>query len=163
MTEPYRVRPGAPADFPGMADLMARSIRALGPERYTPEQVELWASAAHDGERFRAMVERGLILVAEDGSRLLGFGAITPTGYLTALYVHPEHVRRGIGSTLLTRLVEEARQSGVHRIHTEASDFARGLLIQAGFQPDAEETVRRKGVILRRARMTLSLSKRNPQ
>ena len=136
---------------------MAASIRGVGPRRYTLDQVEAWASAAHDDVRFPRLVQDAFTLLAEDGPLLLGFGAVTPTGHLTALYVHPRHGRRGLGSRLLTGLLEHAKQQGIWNVHTEASEFSRSLFAKAGFRLDAVETVEPHGVTLHRHRMSLSL------
>lgn len=56
-------------------------------------------------------------LVAEQGKRVVGFCTYGPSrdadalpgsaGELIAIYVHPRHLRRGIGETLLTRVIED--------------------------------------------------------
>lgn len=156
--ERYRVRPGAPGDFGRMADLMAESIRRLGPEHYAQDQVEVWAAAAHDQGRFARLVHGAFTLVVEDGESLAGFGAIHDDGHLTALYVHPEHGRRGIASTILAFLLNHARAHSIDRVHTEASEFSHPVFAQAGFRVEATETVERNGVRVQRRRMSLSLS-----
>jgi len=63
--------------------------------------------------------------VAELEGRLIGFvlAEWQPSGYglppgarIVALAVHPEHRRQNIGRTLVERLVEECRQSGIDQI-----------------------------------------------
>lgn len=153
----YRVRPGSPDDFGRMADLMAAAIRRLGPERYSQDQVEVWAAAAHDEKRFSRLIHGAFTLVVEERGMLMGFGAIQDDGHLTALYVHPDHGRRGIGSTILAFLLVHARTRPIERVHVEASEFSHPLFTKAGFQLDAVETVERDGVLLQRRRMSLAL------
>lgn len=153
----YAVRPGSPDDFGRLADLMAEAVRRVGPDRYTPEQVEAWAQAARDDERFARLVQEAFTLVVEDGGTLVGFGAVRDNGHLTALYVHPDHGRRGIGSTILAVLLAHAQARGIQRVHAEASDFSHAVFVRAGFHVDAIETVQRNGVALERRLMSRSL------
>lgn len=157
MTPAYRIRRGGVADHAGMADLMEASIRSLGPAHYAPDQVEVWAAAARDEVRFARLVHGAETWVAEEPGGLMGFSALQPGGYLSCLYVHPACGRRGIGSTLLTALLDHARNQGIDRVRTEASTFSRGVFEKAGFRVDTLETVERNGVTVQRARMSLPL------
>jgi putative acetyltransferase len=139
-----------------MANLMAISIRTMGPERYTADQVRVWAAAA-DEERFPPLVQDAFTLVAEKGLDMVAFGALTATGHLTALYVHPQHGRQGIGSQILLELLHHAKREGIPHVHTEASEFSRGMFSRAGFRIEAPETVERDGVSIQRHRMFLAL------
>jgi L-amino acid N-acyltransferase YncA len=62
------------------------------------------------------------VLVARDGSEVLGFGSFGDfrawPGYRTTVehtvHVSPEHHRRGIGAQLVAALIDEARALGMH-------------------------------------------------
>lgn len=84
-------------------------------------------------------------IVAVDRSGLLGFASLSPykerAAYRTtvedSVYVDREAAGRGIGTLLLSRLVEIARESGFHSVmaRIEASGAAsRALHAKCGFQ-----------------------------
>ncbi|WP_162942541.1 GNAT family N-acetyltransferase [Desertimonas flava] len=84
-------------------------------------------------------------IVATDGDRIVGFGALSAykdrAAYSTtvedSVYVDRSAGGRGIGTLLLSRLVEIARESGFHSVmaRIEASGTAsRALHAKCGFQ-----------------------------
>ena len=82
--------------------------------------------------------------MAVEGETLLGFGDITPTGYLDRLYVHQDHLRQGIATALCERL--EGLVQGA--IVTHASYTARPFFAQRGYRLVQAQAVERQGVQL---------------
>jgi L-amino acid N-acyltransferase len=85
------------------------------------------------------------LVAADDDGRVLGFGSLSPykerAAYRTtvedSVYVDPARHGGGIGTALLTRLVEIARSSGFHTViaRIEASGAAsRALHARCGFE-----------------------------
>lgn len=144
-------------DIPELARLYAGVVRRHGPERYSPAQVEAWASFAEDGPAFERFVRRCRTLLAEDETGILGFGGLEPGGRITALYVRSDRTRSGVGSALLSALLEEARARGMHELRAEASELSRDLLLRFGFRLEGEEQVERRGAGFTRYRMVLDL------
>ena len=84
------------------------------------------------------------VVAVNDGS-VVGFASLSPykerAAYRTtvedSVYVHQDHVGRGIGKALLGRLVEVARESGFHSMigRIEASgEASRALHASCGFE-----------------------------
>ena len=46
-------------------------------------------------------------------------------GHIDHLYAHPDHTRRGLTAQLLAMIEMHARDHGITRLYTEASDLAR--------------------------------------
>lgn len=137
-----RVRPAAVADAEAM-----RRIYNVEVERFT-STMDLVPRALADQERWIA--ERtgafGAIVAIDGGTNeVIGFAALSTykprAAYNTtvedSIYVDRAHGGRGVGTLLLTTLVERARQSGFHTIiaRIEASGTAsRALHANCGFE-----------------------------
>lgn len=121
-------------DSPDTRRLIAALDAALA-ELYTPEQrfgPNLKAEHLEDG--------RGTFLMARDGGRAVGCGAIRRLDQTTAeakrMYVEPDHRGRGVGRGVLARLEAAARHLGVQRLVLETGVYqeaAIALYRHAGF------------------------------
>jgi putative acetyltransferase len=85
---------------------------------------------------------RGAFLVARDGDRAVGCGAIRRLDATTAevkrMYVEPDHRGRRVGWAVLAGLEAAARQLGVQRLVLETGIYqeeAIALYRRAGFTP----------------------------
>jgi GNAT superfamily N-acetyltransferase len=84
----------------------------------------------------------GVFLVARDGGRAVGCGALRRLDERTAevkrMYVEPVERGRGVGAAILDRLESAALDLGVHRLVLETGIHqaeAIGLYRRAGFRP----------------------------
>jgi len=90
---------------------------------------------------------RGFLMLARDSGRVVGVAYVAtilsvehcgPVAWLEELYVLPEHRSRGVGSTLLTAVLERARSTGVVAMDLEIdADHSRAesLYRRYGFRP----------------------------
>lgn len=77
-----------------------------------------------------------LWLVAVDGAdSVTGVGSLGPGGKVTAIYVDPEMVHRGIGKMLLDSLEAEAVQRGLEEVTLLSSRTALPFYERCGFAP----------------------------
>ncbi len=148
------------ADVPVIAALVEASVRALGARHYSPAQVE--SSLRHLFGVDTRMIADGTYLVAEDGGAVVGAGgwsrrrtafggdaaavldgvrdddrrdpAVDPA-VLRALFVHPDHARRGIGRRLLDASEAEAAAEGFRTFELVATLSGRALYDAAGYAP----------------------------
>jgi GNAT superfamily N-acetyltransferase len=60
-------------------------------------------------------------------------------GYLSNMFVHPDHRNRGVARTLLTAIIDTADERGYARLVLSPSDEALALYERAGFRPPAGE------------------------
>ena len=144
-----QVRPARPDDAPDILALHIESIRALGPAAYDDAQVAAWAEkdgAEKDGPDQYPIEEAGHhLVVAESNDGLVGYGHLVPDEQeVRAVYVHPDHVRERIGSTLLAHLEGYALGRGLDRLQLWASLNAVGFYERMGYRPTEEETIEKE-------------------
>jgi GNAT superfamily N-acetyltransferase len=91
---------------------------------------------------FAAVLSRSLVYVcAYDGPTLVGFVNVAWDGGKHASVfdtaVHPEYRRRGVGSRLIKRAIELARQRGAHWLHVDFEPHLSEFYGKCGFRPTA--------------------------
>lgn len=144
-------------DVPALAAIYAQSVRAIGPQRYTPQQVERWAAFADD-PTFGDFILTAVTFIAEVEQRPVGFCGLLSSGKIASLYVSPQHGRRGVGTRLLTAALDLATARRLATVHTDASEFSRPVFARQGFVVDHVETVERGGVSFQRYRMVRAMT-----
>ncbi len=128
------VREAGDGDRRAIATLHEASIQAFGPEAYTGEQVEAWASGK-DPEGYPIGEEGSYLVVAEREDGVAGFGhLVVPDREVTAVYVDPDHARRGVGTAILEELASEADDRELDELSLVASRNAVGFYERRGWE-----------------------------
>ena len=65
--------------------------------------------------------------------RSVGYVQLQTDGHLDHLYLHPDHTRRGLAERLLDAAETFARDRGIERLLSEASELARQAFERAGY------------------------------
>lgn len=154
------IRPAQVADAEAILELHQASIRELASGVYSPTQIDSWARkpdgarpyevsirddtrhvvvgereipAESESRNERAGSDQGERPASRDGD-LAGWGRLDANdGEVSAVYVHPDHVREGVGSAILARLERVAREVGLERLHLWASLNAVPFYEAAGY------------------------------
>ena len=148
------------ADVPALASLYRETVLTHAPQHYSPVQTQAWAAFGANTPAFRRFILEATTYVAEikgadttaemginpDSPLILGFGGLATDGHITALYVRHNCLGQGIGSHLLTTLLNQAHQEKMTRLYAEASAFSLGLFQTFGFRHYATDRVERGGV-----------------
>jgi ribosomal protein S18 acetylase RimI-like enzyme len=105
---------------------------------------------AFDEATWRSRLETSAFFAAESGDDVLGMacafrpeaeGDVPSTMQLVSMWVAPGHRRRGVGSLLLTAVLEYARAHGESKVGlcvAEGNEPAATLYRTAGFEPTGE-------------------------
>jgi GNAT superfamily N-acetyltransferase len=136
-----------PDDRHGICRVQKAAITILCGAHYTPEEVEAWVGPKQPDDYLQAIREE-IVLVAKDGDAIVGFGQMAKgDSRISALYVDPNHLHGGIGSMLLNRLEQEARDLGSSVVRLEAPLNAVSFCLARGFSSQGEALRRvRSGV-----------------
>jgi GNAT superfamily N-acetyltransferase len=155
----YRIRVATLADEPQLHALIARSIRALGADDYTPAQIEAALAGAfgvdtsliRDATYFVALNTDDRIVGCGGWSRrrtLFGSDAraerdeswldpATDAAKIRAFFIDPIHARRGIGRSLLEHCEHEANLAGFTRCELMATLPGQRLYSRYGYESGA--------------------------
>jgi len=136
-------------DLPTLSQLYRDSVRALGPEAYSAEQIAAWSAFA-DADSFSLFITDAATFVAEDETGILGFCGIEADGHVTSVYVRADSFRQGIAGRLLSHVISYANDLEIPRLHTETSHFSRQLFHHHGFVDCGMETIERHQVTFER-------------
>ena len=141
------VREATATDAEAVFEAHHAAIEELGREPYDEEQVAAWGEGGspddygfEDPDEFYVVAEALCASSPDSASprqdaeidgEVRGFGTLTLSAgeYLradvdaevTGVYVHPDAVRQGVGTALLERLEEEARERGIESLGLWAS------------------------------------------
>jgi GNAT superfamily N-acetyltransferase len=154
---PYRLRVATVADEAALHALIGRSIRALGANDYTTEQIEAALTGAfgvdtalvRDGTYYVVVTDRDEIVGCGGWSRrrtLFGSDARadrddawldprTDPAKIRAFFIHPDHARRGLGRLILDRSESEAMRAGFTRFELMATLPGQRLYETCGYVP----------------------------
>ena len=142
-------------DIAALQALMDASVRGLATAEYTPAQIDLALQTAFTVDS--QLIQDGTYFVAEDAGELLGCGGwsrrktlcggdhhavrenslLDPSrdaAKIRAIFVHPRHARRGIGSLILQAAEEAARAEGFRRLEMGATLTGVPLYLRKGYR-----------------------------
>jgi GNAT superfamily N-acetyltransferase len=132
------VRAAGPADVPALRDVYRRSSLSNDGDRELfsehPELLE-WSDLA---------VAEGRVRIAVADGHVAGFATIVFSGTsaeVEDLFVGPEWMRRGIGSTLVEAIAAIARSAGWRCIEVDANPHALAFYTRVGFTAVGEAAV----------------------
>ena len=129
-----RIRKALDADKENISRFHILSIRSLCSKHYTHEQLNAWTSILTPCVYDQALKEK-VFLVAHDSKQdLMGLGILDiQNAEISAIYIHPDAVGNGVGSKLLYKLEEIARNSNVAKIAVHATLNAKGFYRKHGY------------------------------
>ena len=127
------LRPARESDRRTLWRIHTQAVESLCVGVYAPHEVSTWVRLLKPEGYLRPDKPR-TVLVAERGRRMVGFGQLDMrAGELEALYVVPDEVGLGVGSTLLAALEAAAWHGGVTLLGLDASLNAEPFYRRHGY------------------------------
>ena len=152
------LRPYLPADFDTVSLIYVDSIAELTEDDYTESQRAAWIAQSQDEDAFAAQMEAALTIIAEFDGAAVGFATLKDNKTIVMLYVHPEHVRLKVGTTLVDALERIAAGRGVKEITIDSSDTAEPFFKGRGYTARQRNTVQVDDEWMGNTTMTRDLS-----
>ena len=145
------LRPFQMSDSTAVYQLFYDTIHSINLQDYTPEEIEAWVpSKAPDLSAWGQRFLRQHTLLAEIDGQLAGFANLDADGTnIDMVYTHKDCQGRGVATTLLAALEQQAIANGGTVIELDASITARPFFEKRGYVLVREIEVERRGVVLR--------------
>ncbi|MFC2014868.1 GNAT family N-acetyltransferase [Chloroflexota bacterium] len=140
-----KIRKGTRDDASAVHELHTMSAWQLCKDDYSDAQLHGWLDHRTPEGYFPA-IDQGRLFVAIEGSVIVGFGEAVP-GEILAIYVSPDHVKKGIGTILLEHGMEISR-SGSSGVVLDASLNSVGFYLKSGFAEVQKKSIRRGNIAL---------------
>ena len=147
------IRRATPEDALAIATVYHDTVRDINSRDYAKAQIDAWAGAEPDEEKWLQRQDGRLTLVDEQNGVIRGFAELENEGHVGAVYVHPGYQRKGVASALLDQLEKEALARGATCLSTEASVTAQPFFAKRGFETVTAQDVEYRGQIFRNYRM----------
>ncbi len=136
-------------DAPFLAKIFYDTIHKINAKDYTQEQIDVWApEASLEGEKWSEKFVKTRPFVALVNEEIVGFAEFEHSGYIDCFYCHHDWIGKGVGSTLMQRIFDEARFIGIPRIFSDVSITARPFFEKKGFSVLEEQVVEKDGIQL---------------
>ena len=115
-------------------DLHRDTGERVNSQDYTDEQISVWLSSRRNDEITEELIRKDHWWVCvDDSGRLLGLGT-KADNQITGLYVHADHLREGIGSSILSHMEAQILATGVTEILVESTITAAGFYRRMGYE-----------------------------
>lgn len=134
MTLPFTIRTAGDADLEAIWRVHRTAIEQTCATRYGPDVISAWVERLKP-ESYRGVVQRGIVVIAEDHDETIGFGQLDlAAGEIQAVYVFPGAQGRGVGAALLAHLEHVALTHGLCDITLQATLNAETFYAAHGWQ-----------------------------
>lgn len=147
-----RIRLATAQDAENIHNLHTRSVRGLCAADYPKEVLDGWLRG-RSPEGYKG-IAKGEMHVYEKEGIILGWSHVRPD-MLVALFVDPDHARRGVGRALFEHALRIIRQHTHERIEFEATVTAAPFYERCGCRRVGVSTIRKNDVEVTTMRMTL--------
>jgi putative acetyltransferase len=134
------IREMRPEDARCFLEIHHAAVRGIAAKDYPTSVVEAWARPITDQmiEQFLANRDREVRLVAEIDGEPVGIGAIViGNSELRACYVAPSAARRGVGSALVAKIEQIAREHRLDYLELESSITAEPFYSALGYRVES--------------------------
>ncbi|OIO23834.1 hypothetical protein AUJ65_02785 [Candidatus Micrarchaeota archaeon CG1_02_51_15] len=113
--------------------------------------------------RLREKSRESFFVVAADGPRVIGMSRLEPNGVVGNVYVLHSKQRRGIGSAIIHRPENEAKQQGLNAIGAGVLSNAQNFYEKHGFRKSGKNVVRAGNKTIAIAKMTKCIAREGVQ
>lgn len=142
------IREAQLSDLNTIRQLFFDTITNVAIGDYSEEEVKVWASGAHNIERWEMKFEQQRFFVAELEGQIVGFTSLLEIDYIDHLYVSHLHQGKGIASQLLNFVELQAQHKGAIQLRSDVSITARPFFERKGYVVTKRNEIHHLGQVL---------------
>jgi ribosomal protein S18 acetylase RimI-like enzyme len=131
---PMEIRRYKPGEESEIWSVYYGSTRSIISRDYTEAQVARWAPDDKCMKEWRSRITDRNPFVAVIDERIVGFAELESDGHIDYFYCHKDFQGQGIGSALMKRIEEQAREDGIESVYAEVSVTAFPFFSAKGFE-----------------------------
>ena len=155
-----KIRRFSNGDEISLFSVFLSSVHTLASHYYTQEQIDAWAPTDIDPEQWANHMKELRPFVVEVDGEIAGYADVQPNGYIDHFFVSGTYPRQGVGTLLMNRIHEEARQRGIGELTSNVSKAAEAFFLRHGFHVVERGFPACRGVKLQHALMRKYLVKK---
>ena len=133
------------------------SIREHASADYTAEQIEVWAGASLDSERWVKRIRELKPFVVEIDGVIGAYADLQFDGYIDHFFVAGMCSQQGLGSLLMSHIIENAIAKGITTLTAEVSLNAQKFFTRFGFVVVEQRSRNIQGITLSNALMSCEI------
>lgn len=156
MVNDFFIRIGNPGDLPELQKLFVNTVTSICKTDYDHEQIEAWVSDTNTNanrQRWLDVLTNQYVLVAQYVNKIIGFASLENGHHIDFLYVHKDHQRQGVATTLYATIESEAKRQQEVILTAEVSKTALSFFEKQAFKVVTKQSVKIKGVFLTNYKM----------
>jgi len=147
------IRDFCTGDEADLSRVFQSSICELACFNYTTEQVEAWVGATHNIEQWVKRMQELKPFVVEIDGFIGAYADLQLDGYIDHFFVAGMYSRQGLGSMLMSHIIENAIAKGMTTLTADVSINAQNFFTRFGFVMIEKRSKNIQGITLSNALM----------
>ena len=155
------IRDFCTGDEADLSRVFQSSIRELVSLNYTTEQIEAWAGATLNFELWVGRIRELKPFVVEIDGVIGAYADLQLDGYMDHFFVAGTYFRQGVGSMLMSHIIENAITKGITTLTADVSINAQNFFTRFGFVMIEKRSKNIQGILLSNALMHCEIPSKN--
>ncbi|STX81620.1 N-acetyltransferase GCN5 [Legionella busanensis] len=149
MSEKIIIRQYDCNDAQDLVNIYYHTIHNINSKDYSEEQINIWApSSSLDATGWKEKWEKIIPIVAQIGTKVVGFVEFESNGHIDCFYVHHEYQGCYIGSSLMKEIFNKANTLKLKQVFAEVNITAKPFFGSKGFKVIKKQNMNIRGVKL---------------
>ena len=136
------------SDSQKIIELYQNTVHKINIRDYTQKQINAWAPLKPDRDTVSKILKADFTFVAELNNEIIGFSQLDFDGHIGCFYCHHNFQRMKIGSALMNKIENTAKELKIRRLYSEVSITALPFFEKHGFVTLKKQQVKRFGVLI---------------